>query len=173
MVVTPEGGWTRLTLDTTAPDKAGTVRLQLLLANAPQATIWWDNIAFEEIPAPPARPVTIATIRYEPKGAGSAAEAVRRCLEVVNKTVNVKTDIIVMGETITWAGTRGPYADVAEPIPGPSTAQLAEVARARKSYVVTSIVEREGNAFYNTVVLIDRQGPGGQISQGQPALRRI
>jgi len=158
VAVSPEGGWTRLTLDATAPEKASAVKLQLLLANAPQATVWWDDISFEEIPAPPARPVTIATIRFEPKGAGSAAEAVRRCIEVVDKTVNGKTDVIVLGETITWAGTRGPYGEVAEPVPGPTTARLAEVARARKSYIVTSLVEREGTTFYNTAVLIDREG---------------
>ncbi len=156
--VNPEGGWTRLTLDLAAPEKASAVKIQLLLANAPQATVWWDDISFEGIPAPLARPVRIATIRFEPKGAGSAAEAVRRCLEVVDKTVTGPTDVILMGETITWAGTRGSYREVAEPIPGPSTARLAEVARARKTYIATSLVEQEGPAFYNTAVLIDREG---------------
>jgi predicted amidohydrolase len=156
--VNPQGGWTRLTLDARAREKAVAMKLQLVLANAPQATIWWDDILLDEIPAPPARPVRIATIKFEPKGAGSAAEAVRRCLEVVDKTVTGQTDVILMGETITWAGTRGPYSEVAEPIPGPSTARLAEVARARKTYIATSLVEREGTAFYNTAVLIDREG---------------
>ena len=156
--VNPEGGWTRLTLDARARAKTDAVKLQLVLANAPQATVWWDDISLEEIPSPPARPVRIATIRFEPKGAGSGAEAVRRCLEVVDKTVSGPTDVILMGETITWAGTRGPYSEVAEPIPGPSTARLAEVARARKTYIATSLVEREGSAFYNTAVLIDREG---------------
>jgi predicted amidohydrolase len=156
--VNPEGGWTRLTLDLTAPEKASAVKLQLLLADAPQATIWWDDISFEEIPAPPARPVRIATIRFEPKGAGSAAEAVRRCVEVIDKTVTGQTDVILLGETITWAGTRGPYSEVAEPIPGPTTARLADVARARKTYIVAGLVEREGTAIYNTAVLINREG---------------
>jgi predicted amidohydrolase len=158
VAVTPEGGWTRLTLDATAPEKASAVKIQLLLANAPQATIWWDDISVEEIPAPAARPVTIATIKFEPEGTGSAAEAVRRCIEVIDKTVTGKTDVILLGETITWAGTRGPYANVAEPVPGPTTAQLAEVARARKTYIAAGLVEREGTAIYNTAVLIDREG---------------
>jgi predicted amidohydrolase len=158
VAVSPEGGWTRLTMDAAAPEKAGAVKLQLLLANAPQATIWWDDISFEKIPAPRSRPVTIATIRFEPKGTGSATEAVRRCIEVMDKTVTGKTDVILIGETITWAGTRGPYIDVAEPVPGPTTARLGEVARARKTYIAAGLVEREGTAIYNTAVLIDRDG---------------
>lgn len=158
VAVNPEGGWTRLTMDAAAPEKAGAVKLQLLLANAPQATVWWDDISFEETPAPRARPVTIATIKFEPKGAGSAAEAVRRCIDVIEKTVTGKTDVILLGETITWAATRGPYIDVAEAVPGPTTAHLAEVARARRTYIAAGLVEREGTAIYNTAVLIDREG---------------
>ncbi len=158
VAVTPEGGWTRLALNAAAPEKASAVKLQLLLTNAPQATIWWDDISFEETPAPPARPVIIATIRFEPKAAGSGAAAVRRCIEVIDKAVSGKTDVILLGETITWAGTRGPYTDVAESVPGPTTARLAQVARARKTYIATSLVEREGTAIYNTAVLIDRDG---------------
>jgi len=157
-VATPEGGWTRFTLDAGAPEKADVVKLQLLLANAPQAVIWWDDISFEEIAAPPARPVRIATIKFEPEGAGSGAEAIRRCIEVIDKTVTAQTDVILLGEMVTWAGTKGPFTDAAERVPGPTTERLAKVARARSTYIVAGLVEREGPAVYNTAVLIDRQG---------------
>src|SRR5216683_1468298 len=57
-----EGEWTRVTSDVQAPAHATTALLQLQLFNAPQGTVWWDDISFERIPAPTARPVTIATI---------------------------------------------------------------------------------------------------------------
>ena len=159
--VKPEGGWTRLSLDAPAPAKAAAVKLQLLLANAPQATVWWDDVSFEEIPPPPPRPVTIAAVKFQPRDTGTPAEAVRQYIEVIDKTVRGKTDVIVLGETITWAGTRGSFVDVAEPVPGPTTAHLAEAARKRSTYIVAGLVEREGPALYNTAVLIDR---GGRIA---------
>ena len=49
--------------------------------------------------------------------------------------------------------------DLAEPIPGPSTEALAEVARARGMVVVGSIFERRAAGIYhNTAVVLDADG---------------
>jgi hypothetical protein len=64
--ITPEGEWTRLTLDAPAPDKAVAVKIELYLGNAPQATVWWDDISLEEIQPPGRRNVTIATVKFHP-----------------------------------------------------------------------------------------------------------
>ena len=55
-------------------------------------------------------------------------------------------------------GTGKTYAQVAETIPGPTTAALSELAKRRSAYVVAGIYEREGPVLYNTSVLIDRKG---------------
>jgi predicted amidohydrolase len=55
-------------------------------------------------------------------------------------------------------GTGKTYAEIAETIPGPTTATLGALARKRGSYVAAGIYEREGTAIYNTAVLIDRAG---------------
>jgi predicted amidohydrolase len=47
---------------------------------------------------------------------------------------------------------------VAEPLPGPTTAKLGELARRRKAWIVAGLYEREGTAIYNTAVLISREG---------------
>src|SRR6267142_3723867 len=65
--VSREGEWTRLSLDAQAPDKTAEVTIHLYLANAPQGTLWWDDVSFDEIPAPGPRPVTIATIHLRPR----------------------------------------------------------------------------------------------------------
>ena len=75
--VLPERGWTRLSLDVPAPAGASGAKLQLLLATAPQGTVWWDDISFDEIPAPDAHPVTVATLKYRPHEARDAADADR------------------------------------------------------------------------------------------------
>ena len=70
--MTREGEWTRLSLDAQAPDKTAAVTIHLYLANAPQGTLWWDDISLDEIPAPLARPVTIASIHLRPRDTGDA-----------------------------------------------------------------------------------------------------
>jgi len=72
--------------------------------------------------------------------------------------VHGKTDVILLPEGITVVGTGKTYAEVAETIPGPTTARLGDLARSRSSYVAAGIYEREGTAIYNTAVLIDRAG---------------
>jgi predicted amidohydrolase len=153
-----EGTWTRVTLDTQAPRKASAVTLQLYLSNAPNSTVWWDDISLEQIPAPGPRKITIASINLRPRETASAAESVQRFINTIEATVRQKTDVILLPEGITVVGTGKQYADVAEAIPGPTTARLGELARKHNSYVVAGIYEREGPAIYNTAVLLDRAG---------------
>jgi predicted amidohydrolase len=156
--VTVEGEWRRLTLDVPSPEKAAAVKIELYLANAPQATLWWDDLSLEEIPNPGPRPVTVATVKFHPHDTHSAEENVRQFLDLIDRKVPEKTDIILLPEGITVAGTGKGDAEVSEPVPGPTTDRLGEVARRRHSYIVAGIYEREAPAVYNTAVIIDREG---------------
>ncbi len=153
-----DGAWTRVTADVRAPARATAAVLELQLFNAPQGTVWWDDISFERIPAPAARPVKIASINLRPQNTGSAEESVSRFLAAIERTVPPKTDVILLPEGITVIGTGKKYADVAETIPGPTTERLSRVAKEHSAYVIAGIYEREGRTIYNTAVLIDRQG---------------
>lgn len=150
-----EGEWTRVTADVPAPPEAAAVKLQLLMQNAPGATVWWDEVCLEAIPAPPPRPVRVASINFRPK---KTADSVAEFLKVVDEAVREPADVILLGEGITVVGTGKKYADVAEPVPGPTTARLGELARRKRSYVAAGIYEREGPLVYNTAVLLDRAG---------------
>ncbi|PYT20142.1 MAG: hypothetical protein DMG57_43155 [Acidobacteria bacterium] len=156
--VTREGEWTRLSLDAQAPDKTAAVTIHLYLANAPQGSLWWDDVSFDEIPAPPPRQVTIASIHLRPRDTGFPEESVRRFLETIRTAVPAKTDVILLPEVITIVGTNKKAMEVAEPVPGPTTARLVELAQQRKSYVAASLYEKDGRAIYNTAVLIGRKG---------------
>jgi predicted amidohydrolase len=156
--IEPDADWNRVRLEAPAPKGATTARIQLYLANAPQGTVWWDDIVFEEIPAPSPRSVTVASVNFRPSKSASPAENVRRFLEVVEKTVPAKADVILLPEGITVVGIDKSYADVSEPVPGPTTAMLGEAARKRNAYIVAGIYERDGVGIYNTAVLIDRAG---------------
>jgi len=155
---TRQGAWTEVRLDTQAPPDAVTVVLELFLAHAPTGIVWWDDIAFDEIPAPAPRKVTLVTINLRPEKTDSAVESVRQFLEAAERLAPAHPDVILLPEGITVVGTGKSYAEIAEPIPGPTTVRLGELARAKHSYVVAGLYERERGAIYNTAVLMDRQG---------------
>src|SRR5205085_5717833 len=95
-----DGAWTRVTLDTQAPAHAAAVTFQLYLSNAPNGTVWWDDISLESIPAPVARKVTVASINFRPQRTASAAENVQRFISTIEDTVRQKTDVILLPEGI-------------------------------------------------------------------------
>jgi predicted amidohydrolase len=149
-----EGEWTRVTLAARAPEKASSVAVQLFLSNAPQATVWWDDVRLERISAPPARTVRVASVNLRPR---QTEDPVAKFKEVIDTRV-ASADLIVLPEGITVVGTAKKYADVAEPVPGPTTEKLGEIAKRKNSYIVAGIYEKEGSVLYNTAVLLDRKG---------------
>lgn len=148
-------GWTTLSLDVQAPAEAAAVKIQLLLVNAPRATVWWDEVALEPVAAPSPRPVSVASVNLYPR---KTSDPVGEFLALLHRSLPARTDIAVLPEGITVVGTGKKYADVAEPVPGPTTARLGDFARRRNVWIVAGIYERERQAIYNTAVLIDRQG---------------
>ena len=79
---TRDGDWNKVTADVQAPADASGATLELYLFNAPQGTVWWDDVSFEQTPAPSPRNVTIATINLRPqrtKSAGGERAAVCGC----------------------------------------------------------------------------------------------
>ena len=152
-----EGEWTRVSLETEAPAGAAAVVLQLYLSNAPLGTVWWDDISFEQIPAPGPRLVTVASVNYIPVHAHNSDEALRQFASVTERAVP-KADVILLPEAVTQFGTGKSYLEASEPVPGPATEKLGRLARERHAYVVAGVIEREGDVIYNTAVLIDRAG---------------
>jgi predicted amidohydrolase len=153
-----ENGWRRITVAAPAPETAASAVVKLSLQNAPAATVWWDDIRLERVPAPEPRKVTIAAVRFRPRRSSGPAENLKTFREVIEKQAPAGTDLVVLPEGMTVVGTGKSYSDVAEPLPGPTTQALGELARIRKSWIVAGLYEREGAAVYNTAVLIDREG---------------
>lgn len=147
-----------LRIDAPAPPAAAAVHLQLLLHDAPRTTVWWTAATLEPVPAPSPRPVTVAALNYKPRGLKSREENTAAFLRAIDSAVSRKADIIVLPEGMTMVGTGKTYADVAEPVPGPTTSALAAAAKKHKAWIVAGLVEREGDLLYNTAVLLDRSG---------------
>ena len=152
--VTSKGDWRTVTLDAPAPVGAQAVKVQLLLQNAPRGKVQWKDASLTAEAPPAARKVRIASVRLRPKG----DDPVARFLETAEAKVADGTDVILFPEEITLVGTGKSYADAAEALPGPATIRLGEFARRKHAWVVAGVLERDGEAIYNTAVLIDRAG---------------
>jgi predicted amidohydrolase len=101
----------------------------------------------------------VASINYRPgRKTGSAAGNIQSFLNAAEKAIPGEVDVILFPEGTPAVDTGLAYADVAEPIPGPITRQFGDLAKKKKAYIVAGIYEREGDAVYNTSVLIDRRG---------------
>lgn len=148
-----EGSTHHLTLTAEAPPRTASATLQLWLVEAPTGEIRWRNVTFAPVDPPAPRKVRVAALRLRPK----SDDPVARFLELAAQAP-AGTDILLFPEGITVVGTGRSYVDVAEPIPGPTTRRLGELARHRKAWIVAGIYERDGAAVFNTAVLIDRDG---------------
>ena len=81
----PEGEWRQITLEAPAPEKAAHAKIQLYLQNAPEGTVWWDEISLREITAPSPRPVSVAVVNLKPRDTRSSSDAVRRFVDVIER----------------------------------------------------------------------------------------
>ncbi|HEY1793932.1 MAG TPA: carbon-nitrogen hydrolase family protein [Opitutaceae bacterium] len=151
----PDGQWTRLTLRAPAPEGAASVRIELILAWAPEGRLSWRDISLSASTPPPDRWVRLGTVSFHPK---ANADNVGAFIARLDRIAAEKPDIVCLGEEIRLEGGTAPYLSAAEPIPGPSTRRIGEAAKRHHMYVVVGLTERDGAAAYNTCVLIDRSG---------------
>jgi len=153
-----EGGWNKVEYATRAPEGAASVRIQLSFQWCPGGTVWWDDVRLEEESPQAGRTVRVVTIFHRPRSTGSAAASVEEFCRLVRQSAAGKPDVICLPEGITVVGTGKSYAEVSEPVPGPTTEKLGALARELGTYIVAGIYERSGSVIYNTAVLIDRKG---------------
>jgi predicted amidohydrolase len=154
----PEKGWTRVEHVAEAPAAARSVVLELSFGWCAAGSVCWDDVQLVEEPSLPRRPVRVVTIYHRPSGTHSAAESVAEFCRLMEQSASRRPDVICLPEGVTVVGNGKSYPEVAEPVPGPTTATLGALARQLHCYVVAGLYERVGKVIYNTAVLIDRQG---------------
>lgn len=142
-----------------APPKTSGVDLELVLQWTATGEVNWQAISFEPAAAPAPRKVRVATVWLRPTNSPSGAASAQRFAEYIDRIApEHRPDVIVLGEMINRVGASGRPDAHAEPIPGPTTEQLAQRARRYRSWIAFSIVERDGPDLFNTAVLLDRDG---------------
>jgi len=153
-----EGAWTRVEHVAVAPDKARSVLVELSLAWAGKGAVWWDDVELREETSAANRVVRAMTVYHRPRGTKSAAESVEQFCKIVEGAAVDRPDIVCLPEGATIVGTGKSYPEVAEAVPGPTTARLGQLAKKLQSYVVAGLYERVGPVIYNTAVLVGRDG---------------
>jgi len=140
-----------------APKGADGAQVSLEVKWPGEGAVLWKQVSVRPTVDPGPRKVRIGTAYLRPRNSTPQKNLELWCgqIDVAGK---LGLDIVCLGETITRVGTSASLEDVAEPIPGPATKRLGEVARKNHIWVVAGLTERVNAVVYNTAVLFDRQG---------------
>lgn len=153
-----KNGWRIIAQSYQAPAEAKTAKLELHYRWDGDGTAHFGGTTFEKTKAPEARMVRLAAVHHRPRKSQSAEENLKAFGALVDKAGAEKADIVCLPEGATIVGTPLNYVTGSEPIPGPTTKYLGEVARRNNLYIVAGLLEKDGEVVYNTAVLIDREG---------------
>ncbi len=124
------------------------LRWFLLIAGLIPTVVSAENVPQLNREELPGRQVKVAAICIG--FGGDHDEKLELAIEHLHTAGRNGVDIACLPEE--FAGTK------AEPVPGPTTKAVAELARKYNMYVVCPIREQAGERQYNTAVLIDRKG---------------
>src|SRR5207302_4124589 len=122
--------------------KAGRALVELHLQWAPGGEVRWSGVELIETTAPLTRKVRLAAVHFQPRGGHTPEENCRLYEPLIAEAARQKADLVVLGETLTYYGLGKPFAEVAEAVPGPSTAYFGQLAQRHNLYIVAGLVER-------------------------------
>jgi len=154
-------GWNIIAGTYGLPFDGPKARVDLVLRWSSTGEVRWRHAELTKIGPPEPRKVRIAAVRYRPnKRTSGPKENLELFAAAIRKAGQQKADIICVGEAITMVNSDNKWADVAEPIPGPSTAYLGRLSKKFHCYIVAGLSEKAGEAVYNVAVLM---GPDGEL----------
>ena len=141
-----------------------TVRATLRWTATGQTTWSLPRVTTPQQPVPALDPVRVSVVT------GTNAERRKRAFRSVQENVEFygqlceaacqrdQPALIVLPETALQWGIPGHPVDVAVPAPGPATEAFAAIARRHHVRIGVTLYERDGDAVYNSIVLINRSG---------------
>ncbi len=154
---TPDG-WSVIRQAYKSPAGTRKARLELVYRWDANGTVYFGGTSLKPIEAPDARLVRLATVHHRPRNSKSSQDNLEQFAPLVDQAGERGADIVCLPEGVTVVATGKSYLEVSEPIPGPSTAFLGEIAARNGLYIVAGLYERDEQVVYNTAVLIDRHG---------------
>jgi predicted amidohydrolase len=154
-------GWTEVSDTYLVPQAARRAVVELHYRWSKGGRIAWSDVSLEKVAYQP-RKVRLATIHYQPRAGKTPAAKREQFAPLIAKAAELRADLVVLPETLTFYQTGLSYADCAEPIPGPSTDYFGQLAKKHDLYLVAGLIEREGHLIYNVAVLIGPEGVVGK-----------
>jgi predicted amidohydrolase/CubicO group peptidase (beta-lactamase class C family) len=151
-------GWRAIRDLYRAPEGATSADVELILRWDADGVAHFGGTRLEATAPPGPRPVRLASIHHRPRGGKTPRDNLEQFAPLVARAAEKRAGIVCLPEGVTVCGTGKSYVDVAEPVPGPSTAFLGELARRHGVHIVAGTYERDGPAVYNTAVLLDAAG---------------
>ncbi|MCR9294136.1 MAG: carbon-nitrogen hydrolase family protein [bacterium] len=158
---TNQDGWTEISEVYRAPSDARQLRIELCFRwGDPHSRLRWSGIELQEVPKPTQRIVRLAAIHLQPQQGTTPREKCEQFAPLIAEAAQRQADLVVLPETLTYYASGRSYAEVAEPVPGPSTDYFAQLAQKHQLHLVVGLLERDEHLVYNVAVLL---GPNGEI----------
>jgi len=154
-------GWTEVSDVYRAPATAARAVVELHLQWAPRGQVEWSDVSLKQVSAPSGRKARLAAVHFRPQEGKTPVEKCRLFAPLIEEAASQRADLVVLPETLTYFGTGLSFAEVAEPVPGPSTDYFGGLAAKHNLYIVAGLVEREKHLLYNVAVLI---APDGKVA---------
>ena len=147
----PDVPWTRLEQIFRAHQNATSVDIHLVFRWSADGSVTWNAPFLAQVDPPKPRKVTVSTISLGGWGA-KKEDCLREACELYEIAGKRGSDLACTTEFLTG------FIESAEPIPGPTSELLSEIARKYNMYIIASIIEERGDLYYNTSFLLDRKG---------------
>lgn len=158
---TGKDGWTELSGLWQAPSGAKQAVVELHGRWAARARMQWSDVDMRETDPPAPRKVRLATVHFRPREGKTPEEKRTQFLAMIEQASQLEADLVVLPETLTYYNAGATPAEVAEPVPGPSTEYFAALAKKHNMYIVAGLFEKDAHKVYNVAVLLTPEGKLG------------
>ena len=105
------------------------------------------------------RRIWVSTMAFQGSGGPTVQDSLDKAARLIDTAALDRPDIIFLPEVFACTGV--PYdraEEMAQPVPGPITDMAAEQAKKHSTNIICPLLERRGDAVYNSAVVIDREG---------------
>lgn len=150
------GLWMRQSRTLEIHPDAYSVSVELMAKWIPGGTVEWKDPFLAEIAPIPHRVVNVATAYFNSRG--SKDENLALMLKAMDEAAQKKTDIICFTEYFYTRDVHVSPEEIYETIPGRLVIAISEKAKQYGMYAIVDMGEKENGDYYNTAVLIGRNG---------------
>jgi len=150
--------WNKIQQVYQVPPDAVSAQINLIYRWDADGRVYFGGTTLKGTKAPGPRLVKVGAVHHRPRNTASAQENLEQFRKHIDQAGAMDADIICLPEGITVVGNGQSYLDASEPVPGPTTKYLGELAKQHQMYIVAGILEKEGPVLYNTAVLLNREG---------------